>query len=76
MTMARSIDVPHKSPVLADRRSFWPIFVLSFAVFTAIALVGAIGGQQWRSWLPGAEGTKSLLGGVKAAVWTFMSHIS
>lgn len=74
--MAQSIDVLHKSVVHADRRSFWPIFVLSFAVFMAIALVGALGGQPWRTWLPGAEGAKSLLGGVKAAVWTFMSHLS
>jgi light-harvesting complex 1 beta chain len=74
--MARPIGVLHKSEILADRRSFWPIFVLSFAVFMAIALVGALGGQQWRTWLPGAEGAKSLLGGVKDAVWTFMSHLS
>jgi light-harvesting complex 1 beta chain len=31
---------------------------------------------QWRSWLPGAEAEKSMIGGVKAAVYTFMSHLT
>lgn len=61
----------------ADRgnRSYFPIFLLSFAVFLAIALTGAALGLPWRSWLPGAEGVKSLFGGVNAAVYTFMSNI-
>jgi light-harvesting complex 1 beta chain len=74
--MAQSIDVLHKSVVRQDRRSFWPIFALSFAVFMAIAVAGQLLGWQWRSWLPGAEGVKSLHGGVKAAVYTFMSNLS
>ena len=36
--MAHSLDVPHKSLVRQDRRSFWPIFALSFTVFLAIAV--------------------------------------
>lgn len=59
-----------------DVRSFSLIFVLSFPVFLAIALLGEITGLQWRSWLPGAEGIKSVFGGVKAAVYTFMSHLT
>jgi len=74
--MAQSIDVLHKSVVQKDRRSFWPIFVLSFTVFLTIALAGQLLGWQWRSWLPGAEGVKSLHGGVTAAVYTFMSNLS
>jgi len=74
--MAQSIDVPHHAVVHKDRRSFWPIFALSFAVFMAIAVAGQLLGWQWRSWLPGAEGVKSLHGGVKAAVYTFMSNLS
>ncbi len=74
--MAQSIDVPHHTVVHKDRRSFWPIFALSFAVFMAIAVAGQLLGWQWRSWLPGAEGVKSLHGGVKAAVYTFMSNLS
>lgn len=56
-------------------RADLPIYLLSFVVFLLIALAGALLGQPWRSWLPGAEGVKSLFGGVNAAVYTFMSNI-
>ncbi len=59
-----------------DSRSYWFIFALSYFVFLAIAFFGAAVGAQWRSWLPGAEGVKSVFGGVKAAVYTFMSHLT
>jgi light-harvesting complex 1 beta chain len=58
-----------------DRKSFQLLFVAGFTVFLAIALVGQTLGMQWRSWLPGAEGVRSVTGGVKAAVYTFMSHL-
>ena len=58
-----------------DRKSFVLLFTTAFMVFLAIALVGQTLGMQWRSWLPGAEGVKSVTGGVKAAVYTFMSHL-
>jgi light-harvesting complex 1 beta chain len=59
-----------------EQRAFLLIFVPAFVVFLAIALVGQTLGMQWRSWLPGAEGIKSVTGGVKAAVYTFMSYLS
>lgn len=59
-----------------DSKSFWGIFAAGFVVFLVIALVAQAMGMQWRSWLPGAEGAKSLIGGVKTAVYTFMSHLS
>jgi light-harvesting complex 1 beta chain len=55
--------------------SFHTIFAVGFLVFALIALVGQVLGWQWRAWLPGAEGVKSMTGGVKAAVYTFMSHL-
>jgi light-harvesting complex 1 beta chain len=58
-----------------DRKAFFLIFAPAFVVFLAIALVGQTLGMQWRSWLPGAESVKSVTGGVKAAVYTFMSHL-
>lgn len=58
-----------------DRKAFVAIFVLAFIVFLAIAVVGQMLGMSWRSWLPGAEAVKSMTGGVKAAVYTFMSHL-
>jgi light-harvesting complex 1 beta chain len=41
-----------------------------------IALTAQLLGWHWRSWLPGAEGVKSIFGGVKAAVYTFMSYLT
>jgi len=58
-----------------DVRSFSLIFALGFTVFLVIALLGTAMGLHWRTWLPGAEGMKSIFGGVKAAVYTFMSHV-
>ena len=58
-----------------ERKVFALILASAFVVFLAIALVGQTLGMQWRSWLPGAEGVKSVTGGVKAAVHTFMSHL-
>jgi light-harvesting complex 1 beta chain len=61
--------------VREDGKTFFPIFAAAYVVFLAIALVGQTLGWQWRSWFPGAEGVKSVFGGVKAAVYTFMSHL-
>ena len=64
-------------PLLSgESRSFWVIYALGFSVFLAIALFGQLLGWHWRTWLPGAEGVKSIFGGVKAAVYTFMSHLT
>ncbi len=74
--MVHSESAPHKQGTTARTSSFALIFALSFVVFLAIALMGQVLGWHWRSWLPGAEGVKSLYGGVKAAVYTFMSHLT
>jgi light-harvesting complex 1 beta chain len=55
--------------------SFFTIFTVGFVAFATIAIVAQLLGWHWRSWLPGAEGVKSMTGGVKAAVYTFMSHL-
>ena len=73
--MTHPTETLHK-PLHEDQRSYWLIFALGFAVFMAIALAGQLLGWHWRSWLPGAEGVKSLNGGVKAAVYTFMAHLT
>jgi light-harvesting complex 1 beta chain len=65
-----------QEPLHSDQRSYWLIFALGFVVFMAIALAGQLLGWHWRTWLPGAEGVKSLNGGVKAAVYTFMAHLT
>ncbi len=55
-----------------DRLILW----VAFVVIVPIAVLGQLMGLHWRNWLPGAEGATSAFGGVKAAVYTFMSHIS
>ena len=55
---------------------FKGIFVVTFVVFLAVALASMLFAQNWRTLLPGAEGAKSMLDGVKAAVYTVISQLS
>jgi light-harvesting complex 1 beta chain len=59
-----------------DLRLFFGIFVVGFVVLLGVALVAQLLAWPWRAWLPGAESEKSLIGGVKAAVYSFMSHLT
>lgn len=58
------------------RGGFLAIFVVSFTVFLLIALVAQLLTLRWRTWWPGAESGKSLIGSVKASVYTFMSYLT
>lgn len=69
-------NAPHSVMLKNDSKAFVAIFAVGFVLFLLIALVAQACGCQWRSWLPGAEGVKSVTGGVKAAVYTFMSHLT
>ena len=73
--MAHTHDALHRETPLPAARKDLLLFGLSFVVFLMIALTGQLLGRPWREWLPGAEGVGSLFGGVKAAVYTFMSHL-
>ncbi|MCU0968875.1 MAG: hypothetical protein MUF03_08640 [Rubrivivax sp.] len=73
--MAQTEIAIAKSAVQEDARTYGLIFAVSFLVLLLIALCGQLLGWHWRSWLPGAEGVKSIFGGVKAGVYTFMSHL-
>jgi light-harvesting complex 1 beta chain len=55
---------------------FIGIFFVSFVVFLTIAVCAQMVALPWRSWLPGAEGQKSLIGGVRTSVYTFMSYLN
>ena len=74
--MSHSNTATTKELAIEGSRSFWVIFSFSFMVFLVIACFGQLLGWHWRTWLPGAEGVKSIFGGVKAAVYTFMSHLT
>ena len=56
-----------------DRWSLRIIFGVTFAAVLGVALVSQVFTLRWRAWFPGAEGTKSLFGGVSAAVNSLMS---
>jgi light-harvesting complex 1 beta chain len=74
--MADKTFVAQALPHAPDATASSPgLFVAGFVVFLVIALIAQMLAMPWRSWLPGAEGEKSMIGGVKAAVHTFMSHI-
>ena len=73
--MANAQHVPRRDQAWTESASFYTLFTVSFVLFGAMALAGALFGSPWRSWLPGAEGVKSSIGAVKAAVYTFMSQI-
>ena len=53
----------------------WLLFAVLFAVFLTVALAASMLTLRWRGWLPGAEGERSLIGGVTTAVYTAMSHV-
>ncbi|HEU4457704.1 MAG TPA: hypothetical protein VFR90_01105 [Methylibium sp.] len=65
-----------KQPENGDSLAYRGIFLTSFAVFLVVALLAQVLTWHWRTWLPGAEGEKSLIGGVRSAVYTVMSHLS
>jgi light-harvesting complex 1 beta chain len=75
MTMADKTLITHALPHAHDSASTSGLFIVGFVLFLAIALIAQVLAMQWRTWLPGAESEKSMIGGVKAAVHTFMSHI-
>ena len=58
-----------------DKITFVLIFVPCFVVLLSFAVFGQLVGLRWKSWLPGAENMTNVFGGVKASVYTFMSHI-
>ena len=58
-----------------ESHAYWTIFLVGFAIFFVLVLLGNLLGIHWRNYLPGAEDAKSMSQGVKSAVYTFMSHI-
>jgi len=74
--MSQITNEPLQESLKSDSVTFYGIFAVSFVVFLAIALIAQMLFLPWRSWFPGAEGGKTLIGDVKAAVYTFMSQLT
>ena len=58
-----------------ESSAFWSIFLLAFGLLFTVVLLAKLVGLHWRELLPGAEHAPGMVAGVKAAVYTFMSHI-
>ncbi len=50
-----------------EAQEFHRIFVMSFVIFTVIAVIAHFLVWNWRSWLPGPEGYTALIDGAKYA---------
>lgn len=50
-----------------EAQEFHRIFVMSFIIFTVIAIIAHFLVWQWRPWLPGPEGY-TMIEGIKAAL--------
>ena len=59
-----------------EAREFHRIFMTSFAIFVAIAIVAHILAWMWRPWLPGPNGYSSMLEGVQLAINHVTSYVS
>jgi hypothetical protein len=60
----------------ADQRSLKITFVATFLTILVVALVSQALMLRWRPWFPGAESTRSLTGGVRAATSSIMSQLN
>ncbi len=65
-----------EGPLKDSLSGFHGIYAVTFIVFLMLALASLLCLQNWRSLLPGAEGARSMLDGVKTAVYTVISQLS
>ncbi len=64
------------SEAQAPLEEFRYLYVVLFCVFLLLAMTGQMLFMEWRNWLPGAEGTRPMLGSVKSAVYTVISQLN
>ena len=69
-------DAMPQGATTGDAVAFGSIFAVSFVLFLAIALLALLLTWDWRHWLPVADDEKSLIHGVKSAVYTFMPYLT
>jgi light-harvesting complex 1 beta chain len=74
--MAEITTVPVGHAALQDSKAYEALFFVSFVFVLLIAVAAQLLLLKWRRWLPGAESEKSLIKGVRAGVYTFMSHLN
>lgn len=59
-----------------EAREFHRLFMVSFIVFTIIAIVAHVLVWQWRPWLPGPEGYGAVTEGINAVVTSAVSYFT
>lgn len=74
--MAVITTSPSAMPVHQPVDTYGALFWISFALVLIVACAAQLLFLDWRSWLPGAEGERSLFRAVRAGVYTFMSHLT
>ncbi|BAM91891.1 light harvesting 1 subunit beta [Bradyrhizobium oligotrophicum S58] len=75
------VDVPNKGGSLSgltesEAREFHSIFMTSFVVFTAVAIVAHILAWMWRPWLPGPTGYKAAMDGATHYANIVLSYLT
>ena len=74
--MAYEIVGTHSTHRTGSLKGFEGTFVVMFIAFLAVTVALTLVAQDWRAFLPGAEGAKSMLDGVKRAVYTVISQLN
>jgi light-harvesting complex 1 beta chain len=69
---AQQTDSASQAPI----KEFRYLYVVLFCVFLLLAMTGQMLFMDWRNWLPGAEGSRPMLGSVKSAVYTVISQLN
>ncbi len=59
-----------------EAREFHRLFMVSFIVFTIVAIIAHVLVWQWRPWLPGPEGYTAITDGLHAVVNDAISRLS
>jgi len=59
-----------------EAKEFHRLFMVSFILFTLIAIVAHFLVWQWRPWLPGPEGYAAVTDGVQALTHSVISRFS
>jgi light-harvesting complex 1 beta chain len=60
----------------AEAREFHSIFITSFFLFVAVAVVAHILAWMWRPWLPGPNGYKTALDSIEHLASLTMTYLS
>lgn len=59
-----------------EAKEFHKIFIVSFIVFTVIAIIAHFLVWSWRPWLPGPEGYAAMIDGAKMLASSFIPHLT